>query len=78
MDTWTSQPESLLSDAPSVGDRDQLERLARLRGILDEERRVAGSPAVARALQMADYHLFLAMGYFGYSDRLFPEEDGAY
>lgn len=75
MDAGPSQPETLLSDASTVGDREQLERLARLRSILDEERRVAGSPAVARALQMADYHLFLAMGYFGYSDRLFPEED---
>lgn len=75
MDTGTSQPDTLLRDAPTVGDRDQLERLVRLRSVLDDERRAAGSPAVARALQMADYHLFLAMGYFGYSDRLFPEED---
>lgn len=65
---------AVLSDAPTVGDREQLARLLRLREVVAEERRTAGSPAVARALQMADYHLFLALGYFGYSDRLFPEE----
>jgi hypothetical protein len=74
VDTGTSQAETTLGDAPTVGDRDQLARLVRLRDMLGEERRAAGSPAVARALEMADHHLFLALGYFGYSDRLFPEE----
>ncbi len=56
-------------------DQLQLQRLLELREAMLEERSVAASPAVARALQMADYYLFLGLGYFGYTDRLFPEQD---
>ncbi|MGY1813261.1 hypothetical protein [Blastococcus sp. SYSU D00820] len=64
-----------LTAAPVVGDAGQLQRLVELRSRLAEERRLAATPAVARALEMAEQQLFLGLGYFGYSDRLFPEED---
>ncbi len=56
-------------------DQLQLDRLLELRAELIQEREAAASPAVARALQMADYYLFLGLGYLGYTDRLFPEQD---
>ena len=56
-------------------DQLQLDRLLELREAMLEERSVAASPAVARALQMADYYLFLGLTYFGYAERLFPEQD---
>jgi hypothetical protein len=55
-------------------DTDQPQRLLNLRDQLLEEQAAAASPAVARALQIADYHLFLALTYFGYADKLFPEQ----
>ena len=58
------------------GDAEQLERLLALRGELLNERGAAESPAVARALQMTDYYLFLALTYFGYSDEMCPEQAG--
>lgn len=64
-----------LLTATVVGDREQLNRLLRLRRQLADERGRASSPAVARALEMADQYLFLGLGYFGYSERLFPEEE---
>ena len=60
---------------PGGADRDQLDRLLELRAELVQERALAASPAVARALQMADYYLFLGLTYFGYAERLFPEQD---
>lgn len=57
-----------------VGDLDQLARLLLLRTALIEEQGRAGAPAVSRALEMADFYLFLALGYFGYDDKLFPEQ----
>lgn len=59
---------------PEGADAEQLQRLLRLRDMLSDERAVAQSPSVARALQMADYYLFLGLTYFGYSDKLFPEQ----
>jgi hypothetical protein len=56
-------------------DQLQLQRLLELREAMLEERAVAASPAIARALQMADYYLFLGLGYLGYTERLFPEQD---
>lgn len=56
-------------------DQLQLQRLLELREAMAEERAVAASPAIARALQMADYYLFLGLGYLGYTERLFPEQD---
>lgn len=56
-------------------DQLQLDRLLELREAMLQERSVAASPAVARALQMADYYLFLGLGYLGYTERLFPEQD---
>lgn len=52
----------------------QLERLLALREQLGQERAQAMSPGVERALDQADVYLFLALGYFGYSDRLLPEQ----
>lgn len=59
---------------PAGADSEQLQRLLRLRDTLSGERAAAQSPGVARALQMADYYLFLGLTYFGYSDKLFPEQ----
>jgi hypothetical protein len=63
--------ESIL---PSGVDREQLARLLELRDELLRTRNSAMSPAVARALDMADYYVFLALTYFGYTERLFPED----
>jgi hypothetical protein len=52
-----------------------LKTLVDLRRKLTEARPGAASPAIARALQMADYYLFLGMTYLGYVDKLFPEEE---
>lgn len=60
---------------PSGVDQLELARLLELRSALGVERRRAGSPAVKRSLQMCDYYLFLALGYLGYSEQLFPEQD---
>lgn len=62
------------TDLPAGADVAQLGRLLELRETLQRERDASESPAVARALQMADYYLFLGLTYFGYSDRLFPEQ----
>lgn len=59
----------------TAADQRQLDRLLELREAMLEERSTAASPAVARALQMADYYLFLGLGYLGYTERLFPEQD---
>lgn len=60
------------------GGAEQLERLLALRRELLNERRDAESPAVARALEMTDYYLFLALTYFGYSDEMCPEQAGVF
>ena len=60
---------------PAGVDNEQLRRLLELRDALLRERAAAASPAVARALQMADYYLFLGLTYFGYSEKLFPEQE---
>lgn len=60
---------------PARADGAQLKRLLEMRESLLTERSRAESPAVARALQMADYYLFLGLTYFGYSERLFPEQE---
>lgn len=60
---------------PAVPGAEQaLERLLALRRSLREERAAAPTPAVDRSLEMADYHVFLALGYLGYTRELFPEE----
>lgn len=51
-----------------------LDRLLALRRSLLAEEEAAPSPAVARALEMADTYLFLALSYLGYTEKLFPEE----
>jgi hypothetical protein len=68
--TTTSDTEPLTGEQA-----DQLDRLLALRDQLLAERDRAMSPAVARALQLADVYLFLALGYYGYTDRLLPEQD---
>lgn len=49
-------------------------RLLRLRADLVRERSAAPSPAVARALEVAETYLYLGLGYLGHCDDLFPEE----
>lgn len=63
------------AELPAGVDDAQLQRLVELRDTLLRERAAAASPAVARALQMADYYLFLGLTYFGYSEKLFPEQE---
>jgi hypothetical protein len=50
------------------------QRLLDLRGALQREQRGAVSPAVARALELADMQVFLALTYLGHTDELFPDE----
>jgi hypothetical protein len=57
-----------------AGTTEPLTRLLALRRTLLAEEEAAPSPAVARALEMADMYLFLAISYLGYSEQLFPEE----
>ena len=56
-------------------DEAQLQRLLDIREQLRQEKRQAMSPGVERALHVADVYLFLALGYYGYSTRLLPEQD---
>ena len=71
----TTNDEATSGQLPAGADGAQLNRLLEMRGHLLTERSRAESPAVARALQMADYYLFLGLTYFGYSDKLFPEQE---
>ncbi|QSE87426.1 hypothetical protein JWS13_01990 (plasmid) [Rhodococcus pseudokoreensis] len=71
----TTLSDTYTSPLPSGVDADQLERLLEVRRALQRERATASSPAVGRALQMADYYLFLGLSYFGYSEKLFPEQE---
>lgn len=50
----------------------QRDRLLALRGQLLRERQLAISPAVGRALEMAEMYLFLGLGYVGYTEELLP------
>jgi hypothetical protein len=68
--TATTGPELLTAEQA-----EQLNRLLALRTQLLSEREQAMSPAVARALELADVYLFLALGYYGYTERLLPEQD---
>ncbi|MEW6470729.1 MAG: hypothetical protein AB1679_00480 [Actinomycetota bacterium] len=52
----------------------QLDRLLGLRQRLLQEQAAAMSPAVERALRLADVYLFLALGYYGYTEHLLPED----
>jgi hypothetical protein len=65
-----------VSDATQA--HDQLPRLVELRRRLQEERTEASTPAVARALETADYYLLIALGYLGHDDYLFPEQERAF
>lgn len=66
--TEATTPEPGLGPAADA----QRERLLALRRQLLTEHGTALSPAVARALEMADTYLFLALGYVGYTEELFP------
>ncbi|HVW45128.1 MAG TPA: hypothetical protein VHC18_27640 [Amycolatopsis sp.] len=63
--------------APGLGESvdQQRERLLALRAQLVQERQRAISPAVGRALEMAEIYLFLGLGYVGYTDELLPASD---
>lgn len=56
----------------------QLERLVEVRESLRGELARAATPAVARALETADYYLLIALGYLGHVDHLFPEQEDAF
>lgn len=58
----------------ALGTDDALERLLGLRRDLLAEAARAPSPAVHRALEMADAYLFLALSYLGHTDELYPDE----
>lgn len=68
MDTSEARESGL---GPEVDE--QRSRLVELRGKLDDERRLAVTPAVERALELADIQIFLALTYLGHSAELFPE-----
>lgn len=72
--THTGVPQPIPA-ALGHGADDQQERLLLLREQLLTEMANASSPAVARALEMADAYLFLALGYTGHTDELFPGEN---
>ncbi|WP_261568162.1 hypothetical protein [Frankia gtarii] len=52
----------------------QRARLLALHAHLAQEREAALSPAIERALETAQMYLFLALGYVGHTDELFPDE----
>lgn len=69
--TTTTQPAA----APLGADVEQQRlRLLAIRQALVSERTGAASPAVARALELAETYLYLGLGYLGHCDDLFPEE----
>ncbi|CAJ61751.1 hypothetical protein FRAAL3107 [Frankia alni ACN14a] len=45
-----------------------------MHALLAREREGALSPAIERALETAQMYLFLALGYVGHTDELFPDE----
>lgn len=61
-------------DTVVPGMTEPLSNLLGLRESLLAARDNAVSPAITRALEMADTYLFLAISYLGYTDELFPEE----
>lgn len=48
--------------------------LLTLRAELHRQRDAAPTPAIAHALRLADAYLFLALGYCGHNEQLFPEQ----
>ena len=48
--------------------------LLALRAELHRQRDEAPTPGIAHALRLADAYLFMALGYCGHNDELFPEE----
>ena len=62
----------------SFGADAQLNQLIGVREALRAEQQAAISPGVARALETADYYLFIALSYLGYIDHLFPEQERAF
>ncbi len=52
----------------------QRARLLAVHADLAREREAALSPAIERALETAQMYLFLALGYVGHTDALFPDE----
>jgi hypothetical protein len=48
--------------------------LLELRAHLHRVREAAPTPGIAHSLRLADTYLFLALGYCGHNDELFPEE----
>jgi hypothetical protein len=65
---------SITNDGATALAPETLDRLLTLRRSLLDERRAAPTPAIERALEMADYYVFLALGYAGYTNEMFPEE----
>lgn len=60
---------------PSLpGSERELGELLAVRRALLQARANASSPAVDRALEMADTYLFLGISYLGYAEEIYPEE----
>lgn len=68
-----------MADTPAVPRLDdaaeqQRLRLVELRRQLRSERSAAVSPAIDRALELADIYIFLGLSCLGHTDELFPGE----
>lgn len=67
-----------MTSEPTTASIEEMEatrqQLLALRADLIELRRTAQTPGLAHALRLADIYLFMALGYTGHSDELFPEE----
>ena len=62
-----------MTDFPAELDQTRRD-LVSLREELHRQRDAAATPGIAHALRLADAYLFLALGYCGHNDQLFPEQ----
>jgi hypothetical protein len=62
-----------MSNFPAELDSTRRDLLS-LRAELHRQRDTAPTPGIAHALRLADAYLFLALGYCGHNDQLFPEQ----
>lgn len=62
-----------MSAFPAELDPTRTDLLA-LRAELHRLRDAATTPGIAHALRLADAYLFLALGYCGHNEQLFPEQ----
>lgn len=62
-----------MSNFPAELDQTRRDLLS-LREELHRQRDAAPTPGIAHALRLADTYLFLALGYSGHNEQLFPEQ----